>query len=1010
MKKLLFIFLISHSLLWSQQETQETSSITQKTFSSREGYLISDPYSAMYDSNGWLWVLGEDLQSSKHVIGEKKVIIQRFDGINFFKVKMPDTGDKKIYAGDFFKNKTEGLYLRLRYINFPTAQLFYIDTETLKITNVEEFNSLPKELTLAEPYYVNGETRMIVTSQEKFYTAELNGLKFKILDSIPYNKRTNDHFLASTRVFENFSIVKLKFYKDYCLVDHQGKFIKKLTKEDFVDLKGNHFLPEDILNVFKDNNKYYLCLQNYSNTFKYDKKEQKFKEVPNSSKGHQLNKVLTLTADCKNGITTEVVSSHSKLSLYNFKNKRAHLIADINIKNFSKYSYNEVDKNLVVLNGNFLDAYYITESKIKTFLKGKSIRAINQLKNNKYIVATDAEGLFEIDVANNLEEEIHVLLDGKEISVNYSRDIIVQDNGTIITNDSGYLYTLDATYNVIKEKSFAILSEEIIKIGDTIFNRERDGLIHKYSYTNKTNETIKTNSGLLVKEFATDGKSLYATTNKGFLEYKKGKHQLYEFNNEETSNLLSVTYNKFYGVLVATKLGKIYTFNTKTKKLELFYTDDLTVSIVGMIADNNNNLWLNTYAGIVSIDAKTKEVIRYTQKDGIYELEGNRYSTYKDREGNVFIGSFKGLSYFNPKNLIKKNVDIQPRFTSISFFNVKEDQWKINNEPTFLKNTKEITLPSMYQRFSATVSLKGKMNPSDVRYRYRLIDEENQSEWFVNQFGNEILFANLAAGKYILEIEALNITNEKIGETISLNIISEEFFYKTWWFLGTILLLVLITVAYIVYQYITKQKLFAKNEIALNDAKVKSEMMLETHHRIKNNLQIISGLLGLQMLKSKDEKLKSNLQESQSRIESIAGIHNVLYNPDMLDVISIKEHIKNIINYYKRLFPTKIIYKLTIDDSILRMDKATPFALLLNELINNSNKHAFAKVENPEIQILFKKMGEEYLFEYTDNGNFKNETSSNESLGMKIIDMMGNQLKGNMIIKKTNGFNLILRF
>ncbi|WP_158840999.1 histidine kinase dimerization/phosphoacceptor domain -containing protein [Polaribacter sp. L3A8] len=1007
MKKLLFIFFLSHSILWSQQET---SSITKKTFSSREGYLISEPYSSSYDSNGWFWVLGEDLRSNEYVFGEKKVIIQRFDGIHFFSVKMPETGDKRIKEGSLFKYKKEGFYLRLLYSNYPNAELFYIDTATLEITNVTEFNSLPKKYTLAAQYYVKDATRILVTSSDKLYSGELNGLKFNLLDSIPFNKKLTSPFLSVTNVLEDFSIVKLQLEKDYCLVDHNGKIIKKLHKEDFVDLKGNHFLPVYIDNVFKNSNEYYLYFNSYKNVFRFDKKEQKFKEIPKTSKGNQIIKALDFKNDFKRGIKTELISDYTKLSIYHFKDKQDNLIADIKIKNFSKYSYNEVDENLVVLNGNTLDLYYITDSNIKTFLKEKSVRAINKLNNNKYIVATDAEGFYEINVDRNTEDKIAILDGGKEISINYSRDIIVQDNGAIITNDSENLFTLDSAYNIIRDKSFKIQREEIIKIGDTIFNGYRNGFMHKYSYSKKTHKNIKVDEDLLVKEFATDGNKLYATTNKGFLEYKNGKQKIYKFENEEANNLLSVTYSKFYGVLVSTKFGKVYEFNTATKKLSLIYKDDLTVSIVGMIIDNNNNLWLNTYAGIVSIDSKTKVVNRYTQKDGVYELEGNRFSMYKDGKGNIFVGSYKGLSYFNPKKLIKNNKQVKPKLTSISYFNEKAGRWKINSEPVFLENVHTITLPSLYQRFSATVSLTGNINPSDVKYRYRLIDEENRSEWFLNQFGNEILFANLAAGKYVLEIEGLNIVNEKIGETIVLNIISEIFFYKTWWFIGGLVLLVLTIIGYMIYQYITKQKLFTESKIALNDAKVKSEMMLEIHHRIKNNLQIISGLLGLQMLKSNNAELKSKLQESQGRIESIAGIHDVLYTPQRLDAISVNEHVKKIISYYKKLFSVKVDYNLTVDDSFLTMDKATPFALLLNELINNSNKHAFNNIKTPEIHIVFKKKNGGYLFEYSDNGNFKNEKNRKESLGMRIVDMMNIQLKGKMTIEESNGFKLTLRF
>jgi len=169
-------------------------------------------------------------------------------------------------------------------------------------------------------------------------------------------------------------------------------------------------------------------------------------------------------------------------------------------------------------------------------------------------------------------------------------------------------------------------------------------------------------------------------------------------------------------------------------------------------------------------------------------------------------------------------------------------------------------------------------------------------------------------------------------------------------------------------------------------------------------------LLGLQMINSSNEELKLNLQDSQSRIESIAGIHNLLYNSSNFETLSFNENVKNIIIYYKTLFPINVNYNLNLDGTILNIDKATPLSLLLNELINNSNKHAFANIENPEITIEFTKKGKNYLFEYSDNGNFKKGIAKKESMGMKIVSMMIKQLKGDSKIKDTNGFSLTLSF
>ncbi len=994
--------------VWCQEESSVL--ITKDIFSFRDGYLISSPYSSIYDAKGWLWILGENKLSNEYIFGEKEIIIQRFDGANFFTLKIPNTSDKKIKEGYFFKHANNGLYLKL-YYKVARAELFFIDTESLEIIAVEAYNNLNKKYIISEEYYVKDLTRLIITSRDKFYSAQLDETRLRLIDSIAFNKPIAKPFLTTIRPGEDFSIVKLLFEKDGILVDPIGKVKYKITENDYVNSNGTNFFPSKIHNALKVKDQFYYYFDDYKNAFKFDKGSKKFIEVPNTQEHYEINKELNFIDGFEKAYSNKVVSDYSDYKIYSFNNFQPQLINKIEIKNFSKTVYKEFGQDLVVLNGNSLESYSFIKSKIKTFLKGKSIRTVKKIKENEYIVATDTEGVYIINTKTNTEKKIKFLSDNEEISMNYSRDIFVEEDNTIFINDSDNLYRLNSDFNVIKEESIKIIGEEIIKINDTIFNADKGGAIYKYSINEKKYSKIPNTDAIQIKEFTTDGKTLFATTAyNGIFEYENGAFKTYEFKNVKTEDLLAINYLKDYGVLVSTKFGKIYIFDTQTKKLNLFYEDKLKVSIVGMVADNSKNLWINTFAGIVFLNPSTKKTHRYTTKDGVNELEGNRFSTYKDPEGAIFMGSYKGLSYFNPNDLSVSNIHVQPHFTSISYFNAQENRWKIHTSPHFLKHVKEIKLPSEYQRFSATMSVFGQMNSDDVKYRYRLLEDTNNSEWFTSYSGKEILFANLAPGNYTLQVEAYDSSENKIGEIIELKVISDKIFYKTWWFIFLLFIVASSIIIYIFYQYKGKQILYAKNEIALGEAKIKTEMMLEIHHRIKNNLQIISGLLGLQMINSSNEELKLNLQDSQRRIESIAGIHNLLYNSSNFEALSFNENVKNIIAYYKTLFPIKVKYNLNLDGTILSIDKATPLSLLLNELINNSNKHAFAKIENPEITIKFTKKGKNYLFEYSDNGNFKKRIVKKESMGMKIVNMMIKQLKGDLKIKETNGFSLTLSF
>lgn len=993
-------------MAWSQQD--QSVLVNTNTYSFKDGYVISNPYDSIYDTAGWLWILGDNKLSNEFIYGDKEVVIQRYDGSNFFTIKLPTTPGKKPNGGRFFKHKNNHIYLKLHYAK-GRSDLFYIDTETLVFTPVTAYNNLDKKYLISEEFYVNGTTRLAITSSNKLYSTTLDGLSLKFIDSVAFSKPVQEPFIAERRTVNDYTLIKLLFANDGWFLDKKGAIKKTLGSRDFVDAAGKKFIPKFILKEFMHNNTWYYYISDYENVFTYDDKISKFVEVPNTRTDFRTNRELNFVNDYRNAYIQEVAGDYSTFKLFTFSNFKTNLIAEIMVKNASKTIFKEFNKYLVVLSGNTLTTHTFQQSAIKTFLKDKSIRTIKQLGAYDYIVATDSDGFYLINIKENTEKRLKILEDNKEIGINYTRDVYVEKDGSLITVGSEKLFTLDSNYHVIKDRSLPTYGHEIIRIKDTIFTEDNKANFYKYSVRDNKFLKIDNPNSAQIKEFATDGSTIYATSTKGIFEYKNGRINTYSFDNELTENLLSINYLKGYGVLVSTTLGKIYKYDTRAKKLVLFYEDPLRASIVGMEAAGNN-LWLNTYVGIVSLDPVTKKAVRYTGKDGVYELEGNRYSTYKDKNGNLFIGSYRGLSFFNPSELSQKELKIQPQFTSISFFNKELDRWEVKTAPAFLKTTKSITLPAEYRRFATTISVLSNISTDGLRYRGRLLNKESSNQWFTSFYGKEILYANLAAGTYRLQIEALDITGNKQGETIELEIIVEDVFYKSWWFIGLVLLSTIAILSFIFYQYKMKQDLLAENKLALNEATIKTTMMLEIHHRIKNNLQIVSGLLGLQMADSDNEELKIKLKDSQHRIESIAGIHNLLYNANKDDSILVSDNVASIIDYYKRLLPITVSYQVDIDDSFLGIDKITPFSLLLNELINNSMKHAFTHTPYPVITIIFKQVKTHYEFNYSDNGTFKKETAVSKTMGMRIIQMMSKQLKGTSTINNDTNFTLKLQF
>lgn len=198
----------------------------------------------------------------------------------------------------------------------------------------------------------------------------------------------------------------------------------------------------------------------------------------------------------------------------------------------------------------------------------------------------------------------------------------------------------------------------------------------------------------------------------------------------------------------------------------------------------------------------------------------------------------------------------------------------------------------------------------------------------------------------------------------------------------------------------------------LND--IQSTMLNEIHHRVKNNLQLISGFMQLQFHKTTDSKGRDVLEESIDNIHAVSLVHENLYNQTS-DLVSIKTYVPglcaNINSIIKSLVEPNI--NIHCDEIMLNIDQTIPIGLMLNELITNSVKYAFNKPKNAvnKIEIRITQKDKEIRVLYTDNGSgFNVEEISKTSIGLKLIKMLVQELQGNYTLKGKNGFEFDMRF
>tara|TARA_R110002072_G_scaffold281965_1_gene444621 strand:- start:2458 stop:3690 length:1233 start_codon:yes stop_codon:yes gene_type:complete len=221
-----------------------------------------------------------------------------------------------------------------------------------------------------------------------------------------------------------------------------------------------------------------------------------------------------------------------------------------------------------------------------------------------------------------------------------------------------------------------------------------------------------------------------------------------------------------------------------------------------------------------------------------------------------------------------------------------------------------------------------------------------------------------------------------------------------------ILLQYLKTTDYAESQIKTSNRILQEQNDLIRTQNNEKEMMLkEIHHRVKNNLQIITSILRLQSYEIEDKAHLNTFNEAINRVSSISLIHEKMYQSSIITNFDMEDYFKslamNIIASYSVEKEINIVAKSNLKSV---QDKSiVPIALIYNELITNSVKHAFLESEFPEISVEFTNIDENiYQMIYSDNGQWKE--NSEDSFGLEMISIMTEQLEGEFeIIKKDRG-------
>jgi len=479
-------------------------------------------------------------------------------------------------------------------------------------------------------------------------------------------------------------------------------------------------------------------------------------------------------------------------------------------------------------------------------------------------------------------------------------------------------------------------------------------------------------------------------------------------------------------VWAGTKTGIAAVDEKERSALSFDLPDPFLKESLILVEDGYGGLWQGTNAGLNYFDIGnyhkngTLSSIHLPFKNYGKGVESIHLSSLRDSKNRIWIGTADaGLIEIQNKDKFEPEPVFPPAIIS-----QKAGTNEIYHaEQSFSVDYSEQLLTLNHRENNVTFSYSAVdfIYPEKVHYQYKLegFDDDN---WKLIYGTNQVTYTNLPPGEYSFLLKAKPINAAGFSETVRHSFkISAPFWQTTWFYLISALLT--LSAGYgLLKLYLNNinqkklERLVDEQTKKLTDALDEKEILIkEIHHRVKNNMAVVSGLLELQTWTIQDEKAKQHLYDSQMRIKAMSIIHEKLYKNRNFSKVNFKTYVKDLIDviaHSQDNHNLRVEFDLEIEPVELVMTQAIPAALILNELVSNSYEHAFPNRDKGTVQVHFSRENGDIHFMVRDDGigiKEKNIVETN-SLGISLVKTLVEQLKGEVKITGEEGTVVCIKF
>lgn len=955
--------LLLFTLLFFQSQVLQTERF--RYYDTEDGLSNNIVYDIYQDYEGFVWVATENG-------------LNRFDGYEFVKY-FRNTKDSTSLSSNIVRSIVEDKEGNLWVGTYNGLNLFHKDTQ-----NFERFVELPSDkvnrLDLQQ-MIMDDNGRIWFSTLDTSGWFDTKERKFHFLSEIkqPFSIAIDNDGFFWVQTFKgelfSYQIQKAELRRvsndksSEQLPIHWGKYSKTLWaninfderniigKQNDIPILPNNINPLNMLERNEDE----LLLSSNNGLFSYSLSNDTLIKIDFREKNSSLiNSIRSLFQDRNGGLWVGTLNGFFHFDPY--QKLFSHI--DLAEKNSDVIMGVSIIENELLANtfSNGLKSYELTSSKINDLISTQS-QSVGFFQ--VWDIAWIQESEFQIWLATNEGLFIYNQKSGKlkKVELNQGEEAFpvtfsIEDT----SEDYVWVSSLNALYKLSKKKGEI---EEVITIKENIISSVQDIQV-------------------------AGGNVLVATEGEGIFVYDPNESlfliPLRELIPEGNILLTVPIWDIFLGVnkqiWIGTNQG-LYKMDDQLSKLSFISSNALRNRIVFSIEqDKQGNLWLGTEKGLMRFNPETEEILEFNKRDGVLNIEYNRRSVTKSKNGTLFFGGVNGITVFNPDKII-----INPVVPDVYILEARV----ITSDSSFIPKDfyeKEIILPWDENTLEFNFVGLNYTNPSLNKYRYKL--EGHDPDW-VNSETRLARYAQLSHGSYTFKVQASNNDGLWNTEGASLYIKVNPPFWKTIWF--RLLLIVLIAIIlWGGYRYrLTK---------LLELERVKLRIASDLHDEVG------SGLSGIALT---GDILQRQLEKGQLKPELIQRItKNSRVLASSLDAIvwlidSKKETIGDLIS--KSLITAKdLIHHAEIEviDDVSRIYQRTILTslqrrnlfLLIKEALNNSAKHSRAT----HVTLAFEVKDSELIIRIEDNGLGFDTTSPKSGRGLGTLKSRADELKAIFVL------------